>query len=99
VTNTRPPPPGTVFGELRRDGSIATEFPWWGARPAGRRLVISGTRAGGYARSLRASVEPGSARAPRFWASTIEFPAAGCWRVRARAASATLTFVIQVERR
>jgi hypothetical protein len=98
VTTTRPPAPGMVFGELRRDGSIATKFPWWGARREGGELRIAGKRRDGAAKPLRASVASGLARAPHFWASTIRFSAQGCWQVTASARRAKLTFVVQVSR-
>ena len=98
VTMTRPPPPGMVFGELRRDGSISTKFPWWGTRHAGGDLRIAGTRLDGAATPLRASVAPGLARAPHFWASTITFTSQGCWQVTGSARRATLTFVVHVTR-
>jgi hypothetical protein len=98
VTMTRPPPPGTVLGELHRDGSLATKFPWWGATSTVRHLRITGRRLDGQAQRLRASVAPGLTRAPRFWASTITFTTQGCWKVTASAGTEKLTFVVQVMR-
>jgi hypothetical protein len=98
VTDAHSPPPGTVFGALHPDGSMATKFPWWGARGAGRRLLITGARLDAHAEPLRASVAPGASHAPRFWASTITFPSGGCWRVSASAGRAQLAFVVGVRR-
>jgi hypothetical protein len=93
-----PAPPGTVFGELHRDGSLSTKFPWWGARHAGRQLLITGQRVDGRARPLRASIAPGVTHAPHFWASTITFATQGCWSVTARAGRAQLAFTVHVRR-
>jgi hypothetical protein len=98
ITTTRPPPPGTVIGELSRDGSLATKFPWWGARAVGGHLRISGRRIDSHARPLRASVAPGLTRAPHFWASTITFATQGCWKVTGTVGTNKLTFVVQVVR-
>jgi hypothetical protein len=99
ITTTRPPPPGTVIGELNRDGSLATKFPWWGAKRVGGHLRISGRRLDSHANPLRVSVAPGVTRAPHFWASTITFAAQGCWKVTGTAGTEKLTFVVQVMRR
>jgi hypothetical protein len=98
VSMTRPLPPGTVQGELHRDGSIATKFPWWGAESVGRYLRITGRRLDSHARPLRASVAPGLTRAPHFWASTITFATQGCWKVTGTAGTEKLRFVVQVMR-
>jgi hypothetical protein len=98
VTMTRPAPPGTVFGEVLRDGSLATKFPWWGARRAGPDLHITGTRLDGPAQPLRATTARGFTRAPHFWASTITFATQGCWQVTGRDRAARLAFVLQVMR-
>lgn len=98
VSMARPLPPGTVFGELHRDGSIATKFPWWGARSAGRDLRITGRRLDGRAKPLRASVARGFTRSPRFWATTITFTTQGCWQVTGSDGTEQLTFVVQVMR-
>ena len=98
ITMTRPPPPGTVLGELHRDGSIATKFPWWGSESVGRHLRITGRRLDSHAKPLRASVAPGLTRAPHFWASTITFATQGCWKVMGTAGTEKLTFVVQVMR-
>jgi hypothetical protein len=66
VTMTRPPPPGTVPGELHRDGSMATKFPWWGARSARRELRITGRRLDARVKPLRANVAPGLTHGPHF---------------------------------
>jgi hypothetical protein len=98
ITTTRPPPPGTVLGELHRDGSLATKFPWWGAGSVARHLRISGKRLDSPAKPLRASVASGLTRAPHFWASMITFATQGCWKVVATARTEKLTFVVQVVR-
>jgi hypothetical protein len=98
VSMTSPLPPGTVFGELHRDGSMGTKFPWWGAKSAGRQLRITGRRLDGHAKPLRASVAPGLTRAPHFWATRITFATQGCWQVTGTAGTEKLTFVIQVMR-
>jgi hypothetical protein len=98
ITMTRPPPPGTVLGELYRDGSLATKFPWWGARSTRRDLRISGSRLDYHSQPLRASVAPGLTRAPHFWATTIRFTTRGCWQVTGNAGTEKLTFVVEVTR-
>jgi hypothetical protein len=96
VSTTSPPPPGTFFGELHPDGSIATKFGWWGAGSVGRHLRITGRRLDSDAKPLRASIAPGLTRAPHFWASTITFAAQGCWKVTGTVGTEKLTFVVQV---
>ena len=98
VSMTRPLPPGTVFGEFGRDGSISTKFPWWGAKSAGRHLRITGRRLDRNARPLRATIAPAVTRAPHFWATRIKFATQGCWRVTGTTGAQTLTFVVQVVR-
>jgi hypothetical protein len=98
VSMTGPFPPGTVFGEVHRDGSMATKFPWWGARSAVGHLRITGTRLDGHAKPLRANVAPGLTHAPHFWATRITFATEGCWRVTGTAGTEKLTFVVHVMR-
>lgn len=98
VTTSRPSRPGTVFGQVNRDGSIAVKFAWWGARSAGRHLRITGMRLDGQANPLRATVAPGLTRAPRFWATRITFTTQGCWQVTATAGGEKLMFAISVMR-
>jgi hypothetical protein len=98
VTMSRPPPPGTVLGELHRDGSLATKFPWWGASRARRDLRITGRRLDGHAKPLHASVARGFTPAPQFWATTITFTSQGCWQVTASDGTERLTFVTRVMR-
>jgi hypothetical protein len=89
-------PPGTFFGQIHADGSISEKFPWWGARSAGSRLMVAGARLDAHARPLRATVVPGIAHSPHFWATRLTFANSGCWRVTARAGAAKLSFVISV---
>jgi hypothetical protein len=96
VSATLPLRPGTVVGELHRDGSMTTKFPWWGARSAGPQLRITGTRLDGHSMPLRASVKHGFTGAPRFWATAITFTSRGCWRVTGTAGTQKLTFVLDV---
>jgi hypothetical protein len=96
VSAKLPLAPGTVFGEVHRDGSMTTKFPWWGARSAGPRLRISGTRLDRHAMPLRVSVTRGFAAAPRFWATRITFASGGCWRVTGTAGAQKLSFILQV---
>ena len=96
VSMTRLAPPGTVFGELRGDGSIATKFRGGGQSP---RDDTFGSSAGGldrHAKPLRASVAPGLTRARHFWATRIIFTTQGCRQVTGTAGTQTLTFVVQV---
>jgi hypothetical protein len=97
ITTTRPPPPGTTFGQIYPDGSLRTKFPWWGSRAAAAKLRIRGRRLDGPARRLRLAVGPGAeARSPHFWATGPRFPSPGCWRVIGRSGRARLTFTIAV---
>jgi hypothetical protein len=98
ISASRPRAPGTVFGEVHRDGSLTTKFPWWGAKRAGRTLVVTGRRLDAYAKPLRTRIEPGFTSAPHFWASRITFSAPGCWAVTAAAGRETLSFVVEVRR-
>jgi hypothetical protein len=96
VSAAHPPPPGTFFGQIHADGSISEKFPWWGARSAGSRLTLTGTRLDTRSRSLHASVVPSTAHSPHFWATRLTFATPGCWSVTARAGMAKLSFVISV---
>jgi hypothetical protein len=96
VSATLPLRPGTVFGELHRDGSMTTKFPWWGARSAGPQLRITGTRLDLQAMPLRARITRGFTGAQRFWATAIRFTSGGCWRVTGTAGTHKLTFALEV---
>ena len=96
ITTKVPSPPGTTFGELHHDGSLATRFPWWGGPSAGRRLRISGRRLDQHARPLRARIAAGFTAAPHFWATSITFASEGCWQVTGTAGTAKLAFVLEV---
>jgi hypothetical protein len=97
ISNTHPPPPGTTFGKVYRDGSLSTKFGWWGSRAAAAKLRIGGRRLDAQARRLRLTVGRGAtARAPHFWPSRLRFASPGCWRVIGRSGRARLTFTIAV---
>lgn len=83
----------TRAGPRGPDGYLEMKFPWW--RGGRGRLRISGRRLDAPARPLRARV-PGGYGDSGFQATEIEFPSPGCWRVRARAGRASLTFVTLV---
>jgi hypothetical protein len=85
-----------VFGLVGADGTIGTKFPWWwGGERDKPQLSIMGRRLDGPAARLRLEVRPGGGERD-FWASTITFPTAGCWKVTGRAGDAALSFVLQV---
>jgi hypothetical protein len=97
ITTTRPPSPGTTFGEIYPDGSLSTKFAWWGSRSAAAKLRIRGRRLDARGRRLRLTVGPGAeAKSPHFWATRPRFPKQGCWRVTASSGRARLTFTISV---
>lgn len=83
---------------VRADGSIGNKL-LWVTTPPWSRPTISGERIDAPAAPLRViSVNLGgfsSAPAPSFM-SAVTFPAAGCWRVRARVGDVSLTYVVNV---
>lgn len=64
-------------------------------RPAGAELVITGQRLEGQAPPLEA--EASCCYPTRFQASGLYFPAAGCWKVTAKAAESELSFTVWIE--
>lgn len=99
ITATGSSRPGTTFGQIHRDGSLSTKFPWWGSRSAAEKLSIRGRRLDGQARLLRMTAGPGAkARSPHFWPTRLRFAEPGCWRVTARSGRARLTFTFLLSR-
>jgi hypothetical protein len=96
---------GVIFADrdhVDADGSIARKFPWWGFRVGTSRLRLGGRRLDASAPPLRASVHEGGIVGPhrvgtRFWASTLRFPTAGCWRITGRVGRRQLSLVVRVD--
>ena len=79
---------------------------WWGkrtvgeykvfwVRPVGTHLSITGHRIDENGPPLTATIPDGYER-NTFQATSISFPAAGCWEVRGVAGDAQLAFVVRV---
>jgi len=99
ITTAVPPAAGETFGQIYRDGSLQTKFPWWGSGSAAQKLTIHGRRLDGPARGFRVTVGRGAiAHAPHFWPTRLRFSRPGCWQVRARSGRARLTFAVFVTR-
>lgn len=85
-------------GNVAADGSIFNKLAWV-TTPATARPAISGERIDAVAPPLRVrSVNLGSfsnATNPSFM-SAVDFPTAGCWRLRARVGDVSLTYVVRV---
>lgn len=95
-------PDGTVVfspggpGQIHDDGALEMKFPWH--RAGQGQLVIRGQRLDAPAPPLRANV-PGGYGDTGFQASSLVFPAAGCWEVTGTVGSSSLTFVTRVVKR
>jgi hypothetical protein len=80
------------------DGSIFDKL-IWATSSASRAPAVSGERIDSSSPPLRVlTVRKGSfsgATRPS-WATAVVFPAAGCWRLRARVADVSLTYVVNV---
>ncbi len=85
----RPGGPGSVLA----DGALRMKFIW--VKLPGTALKIEGTRLDAPAPPLRFTVQQGF-EGESFQPSSLIFPTPGCWRVTARAGSASLTFVTRV---
>jgi hypothetical protein len=80
-------------GFVQKDGSLSMKFPWW--RGVKGKLTIAGRRLDGAAPPLRASIPHGYDETG-FQATSLIFPAAGCWEVTGKVGEAHLTFVVFV---
>jgi hypothetical protein len=81
-------------GRLHRDGSVSQKFLWLGTRHGAKRLRVRGRRLDAPAPPLRSRIS--QHLAPKLWPSGLIFPTTGCWRVKARAGSARISFVLLV---
>jgi len=91
-------PPGTMFGQLRRNGTVSAKFQWRRDRRAWGRLRVSGRLMSGRGRPVKANVSDAQGPRSRIVPSTLFFPRVGCWRISARTRSAELTAVLRVVR-
>jgi hypothetical protein len=78
---------------VRPDGSIQVKFPWW--RGVEGPLTISGRRADRGIGRASATIPHGYGTIG-FQASTIRFPAPGCWSITGRVGATKLTFVVEL---
>jgi hypothetical protein len=80
------------------DGSIGNKL-LWATTPPESRPTISGERLDAHAPPLRViAVNQGSfssAQKPSYM-SAVSFPTTGCWRLKARIADVSLTYVVEV---
>lgn len=81
-------------GFVLPDGALQMKFPWW--RGVRGPLTIEGRRLDAAAPSLRARIPSGYSGS--FQATGLIFPTPGCWEVTGRVGSASLTFVVAVEK-
>ena len=84
--------------QVEADGSIFNKL-LWATTPPESRPTISGERLDAPAPPLRViAVNQGSfssAQKPSYM-SAVSFPTAGCWRLKARVADVSLTYVVEV---
>ena len=85
--------PGSAW--IQKDGWIRTKIGWFAARGTPR---VTGRRADGTGRRLRADVGPLSYASGPFYPSLLYFPSFGCWRITATAGGAHLDATVNVIR-
>jgi hypothetical protein len=78
------------------DGSVSMKFLWYRDEAARGQLAITGERLDGAAPPLISWIPSGYGDVG-VQATEFTFPTPGCWRVSARAGSASLVFVLLVE--
>lgn len=87
-------PVGMTQGRRQPDGSIYAKILWRrDPKRAGGRLRVTGRRLDGPGSRLRANLDQGHRK---FVPSALIFSDPGCWRVRARAGTARVRYVVQV---
>jgi hypothetical protein len=81
---------------IQKNGWIRTKLGWFSAHGAPR---VTGRRADGTGRPLRADVGPlSSTSGGPFYPSLLYFPSFGCWRITATAGLAHLSAIVSVTR-
>jgi hypothetical protein len=100
------PPRGIVVigpgwpGEIGPDGSLSVKWGWWESKRLPYGITVEGRSLDGTPGSTSIQMSAGitGSEATNFWASSLTFPAPGCWEITARAGEASLTFVTFVVR-
>lgn len=88
---------GTVMGtpeNTASDGSIHEKFPWWRGDGVVGKLRLEGTRIDAPAPPLRTDFQDYGDTG--FQATSLIFPAVGCWQITAHAGDAELTVIQSV---
>jgi hypothetical protein len=100
LLSTRVASIGTLIVQREADGTLFTKLGWLPHKGLRGTLTVTGERldAPGRMRVLGvywgyASSGPG---AHGSWASAVEFPSEGCWRISGRVRDVTLTYVVRV---
>jgi len=92
------PEDGVINARPRDDGSLFWKFGWTPKRQYPGGLAVTGRR-------LDAAAPPMTVLAVRWgysstgrgsWATAVNFPTAGCWRITGRSAGVKLSYVVRV---
>jgi hypothetical protein len=91
---------GAVLGRREENGWMSVKAGWERDRRAAGRLKVTGKRLNRRGGRFRAEVSPvyGGKRFARIVPSDLFLSSTGCWRVRARAGKARVTYVVLVRR-
>jgi hypothetical protein len=95
------PPGGILHVQRGEDGTLWDKLAWTPDRDRGLQLTVSGRRLDAPGRMRVLGVNWGysytaAGRGKGGWASAVEFPAPGCWRITGRAGTATVSYVVKV---
>ena len=82
----------------RRDGTLFQKLAWTPRRGFGGTLTVRGERVDTLSSPMRVlGVHWGSSSTGRGgWASAVEFPSEGCWRISGRVGDISLSYVVRV---
>jgi hypothetical protein len=89
-------PPGTIFANVRPNGSIGAKVLWRRDRRAFGRLRVTAIRRPGGDRLVRARYDNHLGPESRFIPGAMIFPRTGCWHVTGTSGSAKLRAVVWV---
>jgi hypothetical protein len=97
LLSTRVASIGTLIVQREADGTLFTKLGWLPHKGLRGTLTVSGERLDAPGRMRVLGVFWGSSSTGRSgWASPVEFPSEGCWRISGRVRDITLTYVVKV---
>lgn len=97
LSTSLPRPDGTL-PVVRKDGTLFQKLPWTPHRGLTGRLTVRGERLDAPSPPLKVlNVFWGYSSTGKWsWASPVEFPSEGCWRISGRVNDVILTYVVRV---